>query len=96
MTKSTKLYKIYYLFLGLLLLGQAFITVLKLGQTVRYQHRISQLQQQKTKLLNRQQEIEGELNLTSSLALNQAEVGQEYTQIDSPLQLTADQVLALK
>ncbi len=96
MTKSTKLLKVYYIFLGLLLLGQASLTVFKLGQTVRYQHRISQLQQQKKELLNRQQEIEAELGLTSSLALNQSQIEEGYVNINAPLQLSSTQALALK
>lgn len=94
--KSTHLIKLYYGLILAALISQASLTVFKLSQTVRYQDRITQLQQQKQELLAEQRKIEAKLGVTSSLALNQASLKDNYETIDQPIHLTSTQIVALR
>lgn len=94
--KSTKLVKFYYFLLAALLVCQAAVTVFKLGHTVSYQHRIAKLEKEKQELLKEQEEIELQLGQAAALSFNQAELGQDYVDIQNPILLTMDSSVALK
>ncbi len=94
--KKINIIKAYYFLLAFVLITQALITVFKLGHIVSYQHRIAKLEQKKQELVKQQQEIELELGKITALSLRQAELDEEYIDIQSPIRLTIDDSVALK
>lgn len=88
--------KLYYALIVLVLLFQTLATVIKLSQTIAYQHRISALQTQKQQLIQQNEEVEVQLGKLNSLVAVKEKAVTQYIPISAVVVLPADQSLALK
>lgn len=95
-TKTTKIIKFYYAVLGFVLITQAVLTCVKLGQNVSYQHKLQALSSHNKNLQREVETKQAILSSTNSLLAIQNELDETYTTISSPIIISGHETLALK
>ncbi|MEA2056253.1 MAG: hypothetical protein U9O78_00845 [Patescibacteria group bacterium] len=96
MTNKEKSVKFYYLILLLAVVTQAVFTVVRLGQTVCYQHYIHQFQTQKNQLIKKNSQLDQQIGSELSLVATKHQLQEDYTSINQPILITADAKVALR
>ena len=88
--------KLYYLLIVIVVIAQATTTVVKLAKNLSDQHRLSSLKIQKNELLKEQEGIEKRLGSINCLTTNQIALNTDFGQINQPVVISADHVVALR
>ena len=88
--------KLYYLTVVIIVVAQATMTIFKLAQNLSDQHRLGSLQIQKNELLAEQEEIEKKLGSINCLNTNQIALNTDFNQINQPIVISTDHIVALR
>ncbi len=88
--------KLYYLLIVIVVIAQATTTVVKLAKNLSDQHKLSSLKIQKNELLKEQEDIEKRLGSINCLTTNQIALNTDFGQINQPVVISADHVVALR
>jgi uncharacterized membrane protein (DUF106 family) len=86
--------KFYYLLIVIVVITQATTTVVKLAKNLSDQHKLSNLKIQKNELLKEQEDIEKKLGEINCLTTNQVALNTDFNQINQPVVISADHVIA--
>ena len=92
----TTITKLYYLLIVIVVIAQATTTVVKLAKNLSDQHKLSSLKIQKNELLKEQEDIEKKLGSINRLTTNQVALNTDFNQINQPVVISTDHMVALR